>query len=77
LRKIAPSMLKIRAQAYVVEAANPRHEYNWMVWQDIKLPDGNILIPSLISHQTNVVEHPELVAWRIQEFCVGGSARRT
>jgi 5-methyltetrahydropteroyltriglutamate--homocysteine methyltransferase len=68
LREIAPSMLKIRAQAYVVEAANPRHEHEWMVWQDIKLPDGKILIPGLISHQTNVVEHPELVAWRIKNF---------
>jgi 5-methyltetrahydropteroyltriglutamate--homocysteine methyltransferase len=68
LREIAPSMLKIRAQAYVVEAANPRHEHEWMVWQDVKLPDGKILIPGLISHQTNVVEHPELVAWRIKNF---------
>jgi 5-methyltetrahydropteroyltriglutamate--homocysteine methyltransferase len=68
LREIAPTMLKIKAQAYVVEAANPRHEHEWMVWRDIKLPDGKILIPGLISHQTNVVEHPELVAWRIKNF---------
>ncbi len=68
LREIAPSMLKIKAQAYVVEAANPRHEHEWMVWKDVKLPDGKILIPGLISHQTNVVEHPELVAWRIKNF---------
>ncbi|MBV9355823.1 MAG: methionine synthase [Chloroflexi bacterium] len=68
LREIAPSMLKIKAQAYVVEAANPRHEHEWMVWKDLKLPDGKILIPGLISHQTNVVEHPELVAWRIKNF---------
>ena len=61
-------MLKIKAQAYVVEAANPRHEHEWMVWKDVKLPDGKILIPGLISHQTNVVEHPELVAWRIKNF---------
>ena len=59
---------KIKAQAYGVEAANPRHEHEWMVWQDVKLPDGKILIPGLISHQTNVVEHPELVAWRIKNF---------
>jgi 5-methyltetrahydropteroyltriglutamate--homocysteine methyltransferase len=68
LREIAPTMLKIKAQAYVVEAANPRHEHEWMVWKDVKLPDGKILIPGLISHQTNVVEHPELVAWRIKNF---------
>jgi 5-methyltetrahydropteroyltriglutamate--homocysteine methyltransferase len=68
LRAILPLMLKLKAQAYVIEAANPRHEHEWMVWQDIKLPDGKILIPGLVSHQTNVVEHPELVAWRIQNF---------
>jgi 5-methyltetrahydropteroyltriglutamate--homocysteine methyltransferase len=62
------SMLKINAQAYVIEAANPRHEHEWMVWKDVKLPDGKILVPGVISHQTNVVEHPELVAWRINNF---------
>ena len=51
-----------------IEAANPRHEHEWMVWKDVKLPDGKILIPGVISHQTNVVEHPELVAWRIKNF---------
>ena len=68
LRSILPLMFKIRAQAYVIEAANPRHEHEWMVWKDVKLPDGKILIPGIISHQTNVVEHPELVAWRITNF---------
>jgi 5-methyltetrahydropteroyltriglutamate--homocysteine methyltransferase len=68
LREIAPTMLKIKAQAYVIEAANPRHAHEWMVWRDIKLPDGKILVPGLISHQTNVVEHPELIAWRIKNF---------
>ena len=61
-------MLKIKAQAYGFEAANPRHEHEWMVWKDVKLPDGKILIPGLISQSTNVVEHPELVAWRIKNF---------
>ena len=61
-------MLKIKAQEYVVEGANPRHEHEWTVWEDLRLPDGKILIPGLISHQTNVVEHPELVAWRIKNF---------
>ncbi len=68
LASIIPMMLKIHAQAYVIEAANPRHEHEWMVWKDHKLPDGKILIPGLISHQTNVVEHPELVAWRIKNY---------
>ncbi len=68
LRDFVHTMLRINAQAYSIEAANPRHEHEWMLWKDVKLPDGKILIPGLISHQTNVVEHPELVAWRIQNF---------
>jgi 5-methyltetrahydropteroyltriglutamate--homocysteine methyltransferase len=68
LRDIVHQMLKIKAQAYSIEAANPRHEHEWMVWRDVRLPDGKILIPGFISHQTNVVEHPELVAWRITNY---------
>jgi 5-methyltetrahydropteroyltriglutamate--homocysteine methyltransferase len=49
----------------VLEGANPRHEHEWRVWESVKLPDGVILIPGVISHATNVVEHPELVAERI------------
>ena len=68
LKEIVDLILKINAQAYSIEAANPRHEHEWMVWKDVKLPDGKILIPGVISHQTNVVEHPELVAWRIKNY---------
>jgi 5-methyltetrahydropteroyltriglutamate--homocysteine methyltransferase len=68
LKEIVHQILKVKAQAYGFEAANPRHEHEWMVWKDIKLPDGKILIPGLISQSTNVVEHPELVAWRIKNF---------
>jgi 5-methyltetrahydropteroyltriglutamate--homocysteine methyltransferase len=68
LKDFVQTMLKLKVQAYGVEAANPRHEHEWMVWQDVKLPDGKILIPGIISQSTNVVEHPELVAWRIQNF---------
>jgi 5-methyltetrahydropteroyltriglutamate--homocysteine methyltransferase len=68
VREVIPQMLKIKAQAYGVEAANPRHEHEWMVWKDVKLPDGKILIPGMISQSTNVVEHPELISWRIQNF---------
>jgi 5-methyltetrahydropteroyltriglutamate--homocysteine methyltransferase len=68
LRKIAPTMLKLKAQAYGFEAANPRHEHEFQVWEDIQLPEGKILIPGLISQSTNVVEHPELVALRIKNF---------
>ena len=51
-----------------VEAGNVRHAHEWRVWQDVKLPDGKILIPGVVSHATNVVEHPELVADRILTF---------
>jgi 5-methyltetrahydropteroyltriglutamate--homocysteine methyltransferase len=68
ISEVIPQMLQIKAQAYGIEAANPRHEHEWMVWKDVKLPDGKILIPGMISQSTNVVEHPELVSWRIQNF---------
>jgi 5-methyltetrahydropteroyltriglutamate--homocysteine methyltransferase len=68
LKDIVDLILKINAQAYSIEAANPRHEHEWMVWRDVKLPEGKILIPGIISHSTNVVEHPELVAWRIKNY---------
>jgi 5-methyltetrahydropteroyltriglutamate--homocysteine methyltransferase len=68
LKEIVDLILKINAQAYSIEAANPRHEHEWMVWKDVKLPEGKILIPGIVSHQTNVVEHPELVSWRIQNY---------
>ena len=65
LKDIVDIILKIRAGAYSFEAANPRHEHEWKVWKDLKLPDGKILIPGVVSHASNVVEHPELVADRI------------
>ncbi len=68
LKDIVDLILKINAQAYSIEAANPRHEHEWMVWQDVKLPEGKILIPGIVSHQTNVVEHPELVSWRLKNY---------
>ena len=68
LRDIVDLLLRIHAQAYSVEAANPRHEYEWKVWQEVKLPDGKILIPGVITHSTNVVEHPETVAERIERY---------
>ncbi|HEX5141387.1 MAG TPA: cobalamin-independent methionine synthase II family protein [Dehalococcoidia bacterium] len=68
LKDIVDLILRINAQAYSIEAANPRHEHEWMVWKDVKLPEGKILIPGIVSHQTNVVEHPELVAWRIENY---------
>jgi 5-methyltetrahydropteroyltriglutamate--homocysteine methyltransferase len=68
LREIVDDILAINAQAYSIEAANARHEHEWMVWKDVKLPEGKILIPGVVSHQTNVVEHPDLVCWRICNF---------
>jgi 5-methyltetrahydropteroyltriglutamate--homocysteine methyltransferase len=65
LKDIVDLILTVNAGAYVIEGANPRHEHEWKVWQDVKLPPGKVLIPGVISHATNVVEHPELVAERI------------
>jgi 5-methyltetrahydropteroyltriglutamate--homocysteine methyltransferase len=68
LKDIVDLILKVRAGAYVIESANPRHEHEWQVWKNVKLPADKILIPGVISHATNVVEHPELVAERILRF---------
>jgi 5-methyltetrahydropteroyltriglutamate--homocysteine methyltransferase len=61
-------MLEVKAQAYLVEAANARHEHEYAVWETVKLPAGKILVPGVITHSTDVVEHPELVSQRIQRF---------
>jgi 5-methyltetrahydropteroyltriglutamate--homocysteine methyltransferase len=68
LRDIVDIMLRVKAQAYLVEVGNVRHEHEYKVWRDVKLPSGKILIPGVVSHATNVVEHPELVADRILNF---------
>jgi 5-methyltetrahydropteroyltriglutamate--homocysteine methyltransferase len=68
LRHFADLMLQVRAAAYLVEAANPRHEHEWAIWQDLKLPDDKILVPGVVSHCVHLVEHPELVAQRIIRF---------
>jgi 5-methyltetrahydropteroyltriglutamate--homocysteine methyltransferase len=68
LEAIADLILQVRAGAYSLEAANPRHEHEWKVWKTAKLPDGKILIPGVISHSTVLVEHPELVAERIVRY---------
>ena len=65
LKDIADLILSVKVGAYVIEGANPRHEHEWKVWKDVKFPDGKVLIPGVISHATNVVEHPELVSERI------------
>jgi len=68
MRDIVEVMLAVKCRAYSFEAGNVRHEHEWKVWQDVKLPDGKLILPGIVSHATNVVEHPELVAERIQRF---------
>jgi 5-methyltetrahydropteroyltriglutamate--homocysteine methyltransferase len=61
-------LLKVKAQTYLIEGANARHEHEYAVWDEVKLPEGKILIPGVVTHSTDVVEHPELVSQRIQRF---------
>jgi 5-methyltetrahydropteroyltriglutamate--homocysteine methyltransferase len=68
LKHVVDLMLRVTAQAYSVEAANPRHEHEWKVWKDVKLPEGKLLLPGVVSHASNVVEHSELVADRIIQY---------
>jgi len=65
LREIVDLILQVRVGGYALEMANPRHEHEWQVWKDFKLPAGRILLPGVVTHSTNVVEHPALVAERI------------
>jgi 5-methyltetrahydropteroyltriglutamate--homocysteine methyltransferase len=65
LKEIVDLVLRVRAGAYLIEGANPRHEHEWRVWEAAKLPKDSVLVPGVISHATNVVEHPELVAERV------------
>jgi 5-methyltetrahydropteroyltriglutamate--homocysteine methyltransferase len=65
LKDIVDLLLQVKVGHYSYEAANPRHEHEWTVWQTVKLPPGKVLIPGCISHATNIVEHPELVAQRL------------
>ena len=68
MRDIVDVMLRVKAQCYLFEAANPRHEHEYVVWEDVKLPPGKIIAPGMVTHSTDVVEHPELVSQRIQRF---------
>jgi 5-methyltetrahydropteroyltriglutamate--homocysteine methyltransferase len=68
LAELVDLLLTINAQAYSIEAANPRHEHEWTVWQDTRLPEGKILLPGFVSHAITHVEHPELIAQRIVRF---------
>jgi 5-methyltetrahydropteroyltriglutamate--homocysteine methyltransferase len=68
LKDIVDVMLAIDCQAYSFEAANVRHEHEWTVWEHVRLPGGKLILPGVVSHATNVVEHPELVAQRLVRF---------
>ena len=68
LKDIVEVMLRINAGAYSFEAANPRHEHEYHVWETVKLPEGKVLIPGVITHASNIVEHPELIAERITRY---------
>jgi 5-methyltetrahydropteroyltriglutamate--homocysteine methyltransferase len=65
LRDVIDLVLRVRAGYYAMEQANPRHEHEWRIWEDVPLPEGKKLIPGVVTHHTNVVEHPELVAQRL------------
>ncbi len=75
LKDIVEIVLKVNAAAYSVEASNPRHAHEWKLWQDVKLPEGKMLIPGVIDSVTNFVEHPELVADRILNYAESSAAR--
>jgi 5-methyltetrahydropteroyltriglutamate--homocysteine methyltransferase len=68
LKDIVDVMLKVHAGAYSFEAANARHEHEYHVWENVKLPDGKVLIPGVVTHASNIVEHPELIAERITRY---------
>jgi 5-methyltetrahydropteroyltriglutamate--homocysteine methyltransferase len=65
LRDSIDLVLAVNARYYLMEQANPRHEHEWKIWQDVPLPDHKVLVPGVVTHHTNVVEHPELVAQRL------------
>ncbi len=68
MKHMVDVMLRVKAQAYLFEAANARHEHEYVVWDSVKLPTGKILVPGVVTHSTDVIEHPELVAQRIKNF---------
>ena len=65
LRDSVDLVLQVRAKYYLMEQANPRHEHEWAIWEDVTLPADKVLVPGVVTHHTNVVEHPELVAQRL------------
>jgi 5-methyltetrahydropteroyltriglutamate--homocysteine methyltransferase len=68
LEDIVDLVLKVNAQVYSIEAANPRHDHEWRVWKHVQLPDGKSLMPGVVGHATDIIEHPRLVADRLVRY---------
>jgi 5-methyltetrahydropteroyltriglutamate--homocysteine methyltransferase len=68
LEDIVDLILNVKAQVYSIEAANPRHSHEWRVWQTVRLPEGKALMPGVIGHATDIIEHPRLVADRLVRY---------
>ncbi|HXG53132.1 MAG TPA: cobalamin-independent methionine synthase II family protein [candidate division Zixibacteria bacterium] len=68
LRDIVDLILKVRAGAYSIEAANPRHEHEWRVWQEVRFPEGKVLVPGVVGHATDIIEHPQAIADRLVRY---------
>jgi 5-methyltetrahydropteroyltriglutamate--homocysteine methyltransferase len=68
LSEVIDLMLRVDAGAYSIEASNPRHDHEWRVWEDVRLPDGKLLIPGVVGHATDFIEHPRLVADRLVRY---------
>src|SRR2546427_3414110 len=84
LKDIVDLILQVRAQGYSIEASNPRHDHEWRVWEDVKLPEGKGLISGGVGHATGFIEHPQLVAERLVKYArlvgredgIAGAGRR-
>lgn len=63
--EVVDFVLQVPARYYMIEQANGRHEHEWRLWEDVKLPDGKVLVPGVVTHHTNIIEHPQLVAERL------------
>ena len=68
LRDIVDLILKVRADTYSIEASNPRHEHEWRVWEEVRFPEGKVLVPGVVGHATDIVEHPQVVADRLVRY---------
>ena len=68
LRDIVDLILKVRANTYSIEASNPRHEHEWRVWEEVRFPEGKVLVPGVVGHATDIVEHPQVIADRLVRY---------